>query len=65
MPSRSFYEGELVLKTGSLSKTKIFASVLKNDASLYWIPFKKVPRDEKTKQVQDRIDPYAQELELN
>ena len=64
-PSRSFYEGELVLKKGSLSKTKIFASILKNDPSMYWISFKQVPKDEKTGQVLDRIDPYTTELELN
>ena len=45
------------MKTGSLSKTKIFASILRNDASLYFINFKKVPRDQKGA-VMDRVDPY-------
>lgn len=52
------------MKTGSLSRTKIFASILKDDASLYFISMKKVPRAENG-QVVDRIDPYFQELEFN
>ena len=55
--SRTFYEGELTLKTGRISKTKVFASILKNDMSLYIIDIKKVPRTP-TGEIQDRIDPY-------
>ena len=62
---RSFYEGEMQMKTGPLSKTKIFASILKNDATLYFIDIKKVPRAENG-QIVDRVDPYYyQELKFN
>jgi len=35
--SRTFYEGQLSWKTGKLSKTKVFAVLLKNDPSFYVI----------------------------
>jgi len=44
-PSKTFYEGELRLKTGLTSKTNIFASILKNDPSLYYISMKNAPKD--------------------
>ena len=61
---RIFYEGELKMKTGSLIKTKIFASILRNDASLYFIQIKKVPRDGKG-QIIDRVDPFLGEMPYN
>ena len=44
------------MKTGTLSKTKIFATVLKDDSSFYVIDQKLVPRDANG-QIEDRIDP--------
>ena len=54
--SKTFYEGELTLKTGMFSKTKVFASILKDDASFYVIEQKLLPRI--NGQIKDRVDPY-------
>ena len=53
----TFYEGELAWKTGKISKTKIFATILKDDPSLYVIDMKLVPRTPEGL-IQDRINPY-------
>lgn len=39
----TFYEGELNWKTSTFFKTKVFATILKDDASLYMIDIKKLP----------------------
>lgn len=58
---QTFYEGELQMKTGAFTKTKIFASILKNDASFYYIDYKNAPRGSDGK-IRDRVDPYYDEF---
>ena len=55
--SKTFYEGELTMKTDAwFSKTKVFASILKEDASLYVIDQKLMTRI--NGEIPDRVDPY-------
>lgn len=56
---RTFYEGELSWKDGIVFSTKIFATILKNDPSLYVIDLKKLPRVDG--QIPDRVDPFEEQ----
>jgi len=58
--SKTFYEGELSLKTGTLSKTKMFGVLLKGDSTFYVIDSKLLPKVDG--QFSDRIDPYSREI---
>ena len=55
---RTFYEGELLLKTGRIQKTKIFATILNHDSSLYIIDQKYLPKTADG-MLPDRVDPYS------
>ena len=60
--SITLYEGELSWKTGTFSKTKVFATILKQDPSLYVIDLKQLPRV--NGEIPDRVNPY-EEQKLN
>ena len=58
-----FYEGELKWKSGKVSKTKIFATILKGDPSFYIIDKKFLPKVDG--RIPDRVNPYDSNLEIN
>ena len=55
---KTLYEGELSWKTGLFSKTKIFATIQKDDPSFYIIDMKKLPRINGV--IPDRVDPFEE-----
>lgn len=60
---KTFYDGELCLKTGTLSKRRLFALVLQDDPSLYIIDSKLVKRKDGMPPV--NLAPYDNELNLS
>ena len=57
--SKTMYEGELNWKTGTFSKTKVFATIQNDDPSLYVIDLKQLPRVNGI--IPDRVDPYEEQ----
>lgn len=57
-----FYEGELKWKSGKVSKTKIFATIIKGDPSFYIIDKKLLPKVEG--RIPDRVNPYNSNFEI-
>ena len=58
----TFYEGELKWKSGKVSKTKIFATILKGDPSFYIIDRKLLPKVDG--KIPDRVNPYNSNFEI-
>ena len=58
----TFYEGELKWKSGKVSKTKIFATILKGDPSFYIIDRKLLPRVDG--KIPDRVNPYTSNFKI-
>ena len=61
--SLTLYEGELSWKTGTFSKTKVFATILRDDPSFYVIDLKQLPRI--NGEIPDRVDPYEEQKYTN